>query len=168
MPQRRKNNWRDDAKRFKWMIGLVMVLGCLALSTTAQAQTLTAEVIGVNKKETNPAATDTTLTDYRWVLEEDATYHVTPGVPDPNTLAVGFHSSYMPVVAKGNTTDPTTTQLGDVTLDPAKHYYLSVLPTTPGTYSIGGAAIAPGQTNVTVYLNQNPIPTAQITVFIFG
>ena len=34
-------------------------------------------------------------------------------------------------------------------------------------YSIGGAALAPGADGVTVYLNQHPIPTAQITIFIF-
>ncbi len=46
------------------------------------------------------------LTDYRWVIERDMTYHSTPGVTTPppqQTLATSFHRSYMPVVASGCT-----------------------------------------------------------------
>ena len=50
--------------------------------------------------------TETPLTDYRWLVEEDLTYHVPvdgDGAPSRtrNTLSVSFHRSYMPVVAKG-------------------------------------------------------------------
>ena len=107
-------------------------------------------------------ATDGTLgilNEYRWVVEEDATYNVIPGTQDPNTLAVNFHSSYMPVVAQGD----NTARLPD--LDPGKRYFVSVIPKTPGTYSIGGAQLV-GNGKVTVYVNVLPIPTAQISVFV--
>ena len=65
-----------------------------------------------------------------------------PGVADPNTLAVSFHKSYMPVVAAGTQADP-------VMVNPAKRYFVSVLP-TESTYSNSGAAIEAGQTAVTI------------------
>lgn len=55
------------------------------------------------------------LNGFRWLLEEDTTYGVTPGVPSPNaawnavpgnpsyTLGVNIHRSHAPVVCAGNT-----------------------------------------------------------------
>jgi hypothetical protein len=45
------------------------------------------------------------VTDYRWIIEEDRTFHVDPnqvntGTPTPS-LGTNFHTSYMPVVAAG-------------------------------------------------------------------
>jgi hypothetical protein len=118
-------------------------------------------VNGVNKD-----GTTSLITEYRWVVEEDTTYHPedTDFTRDINTLGLNFHASYMPVVATGSAADIT-----GITLDPAKHYFVSVLPdpTLTTKYSIGGAQIAPGQTDVTVHVNANPIPTAQITFFVF-
>jgi hypothetical protein len=83
-----------------------------------------------------------------------------------------------------------------VYLDPTKRYYISVLPgdgadpfnagyaggscangATAGTdpdgtpivcgHTMGGASIAPGQTNVTVLVEPTPLPTGQIAVFVF-
>jgi hypothetical protein len=96
-------------------------------------------------------------------VEEDTTYNVVPGVLDPSTLAVSFHSSYMPVAGKGE----DAVSLAALSLDLSKHYFVSVLPKAAGSYSIGGAAIAAGQTQATVYVNQLPLPTAQITIFVF-
>ena len=122
------------------------------------------------------AQTQTTLTvlgsdkasvgDFRWLIEEDRTVHVTPGKSAfNNTLAVRFHESYMPLVAKG---EGRSSQPLHITLPNAnKHYFISVMPSSSGTYAIGGAPIAPGQTEVTVTLNKLPNPTAQITVFAF-
>jgi hypothetical protein len=145
----------------KWYLILAALVVGMCLPSTVLAQP-TLSVQGVNRDGTAP----TPVTDYRWVLEEDMTYHVEPGVPDSNTLAVSFHSSYMPVVASGDDTAPLPT------LDAAKHYFLSVLPKVAGTYSIGGASIAPDAdgnfpATVNVYLNALPIPTAQITIFVF-
>ena len=33
---------------------------------------------------------DSSVTSYRWTLEEDNTYQVSPGVSDPDTIAVGI------------------------------------------------------------------------------
>lgn len=125
---------------------------------TGNALGLDLTVVGENND-----GTSTQLTEFRWLIEEDQTYHVTPGVPDPKTLAVGFHQSYMPITAKGDETSLPTV----LVLDPDKHYYVSVLPKVPGTYSLGGAQIAPGQTEVSVSVNQLPLPTAQISIFVF-
>lgn len=125
----------------------------LLLAGTASAANL--RVLGVQKDGTIDR-----LTEYRWLIEEDTTYNVIPGVQDANTLAVRFHASYMPVVAEGD----NKTALPD--LDPAKRYHVSVIPITPGTYSLGGASLV-GNGNVTVYVNQLPLETAQITIFVF-
>jgi len=116
-----------------------------------QADALDIQVAGPN---------DEAVTEFRWLIEEDATYHVEPGVPDPKTLAVIFHRSYMPVVLKGDHTNST-----GIVLDPAKHYFVSILPDSG--YTNGGAPVKPGQTAVTVHINRLPLPTAQITVFVF-
>ena len=99
------------------------------------------------------------IAKYRWTLEEDLTYKVVPGVADPGTLAVSFHRSYMPVVAAGTEADP-------VKVDPAKRYFVSVLP-TEGTYSNGGAGIEAAQGAVTVTCSKLPLPTARIRVRVF-
>jgi len=96
---------------------------------------------------------------YRWLIEEDATYHVVPGMSDPEPLGKNFHASYMPTVAAGDETTPFPD------LDPTKHYFISVLP--KAGYSIGGAQLAPGQGSVTVSVVKHPIPTAQISVLVF-
>ena len=106
------------------------------------------------------------VTDYRWTLEEDLTYKVIPGVPDPNTLAVSFHRSYMPVKGAGcagaGCASPTQPKV-----DPAKRYFVSVLPTTPGTYTNGGTGIEAGQTSATVTVAKLPLPSARIRVRVF-
>ena len=90
-----------------------------------------------------------------------------------DTLSTNFHKSYMPVVAQGcvgagcdalNETIPVTA-FNQVALDPAKHYYVSVLP--------NDAAVEPArsldrrcpdparhrQQRLTVIVNNQPIPT---------
>ena len=132
---------------------------------------------------------------YRWLVEEDKTYHVQlnsdgtvktepnqagnvgpaidpnwrKGDPNRNTLAVSFHRSHMPIVAKGDSNN--IAGLGTtIPLDPEKNYFISVLPGSstidPG-YTIGGAqfkGIPNGE--VTVYVTGLPIPTAQIAIFV--
>ena len=108
-------------------------------------------------------ADSSTISNYRWTLEEDLTYKVIPGVHDPNTLAVSFHKSYMPVVASGTEAD---VQSGNLKVNPAKRYFISVLP-TENTYSNSGAEIEVGQTVVTVTASKLPLPTARIRVRVF-
>mgnify|MGYP001821454501 CR=1 FL=1 len=144
--------------RCKWSAFASLGLAGALLATSAFGLNLT--VNGVNKD-----GSITPLTSYRWVIEEDTTYHPedTGFTRDVNTLGLSFHASYMPVVATGTAAD-----IGAAVLD-AKHYFVSVLPdpTLTTKYSIGGAQIAPGQTDATVHVNANPIPTAQITFFVF-
>ena len=105
------------------------------------------------------------MTDYRWLVEEDATKASIPNVPaDASNLSLSFHTSYMPVVAAGDSTDPAKSP-ANLALDPTKRYYVSVLPRSG--YQMGGAQIAPGQTAVTIVVNTTPVPTAQISVFVF-
>lgn len=170
--------------------GQYLLMAFLFLVTFA-AGGAAAELPGLTVIGVAPDGTETTITDYRWLVEEDKTYHVQTdpagaarstefdpnwdqawdGIPGGETLSVGFHQSYMPVVAKGCVGDSdwqTAAACTDVTpaggLDPDKNYYVSV--TARSGYSIGGAKYVPG-VGATVYLNQHPIPTAQITILIF-
>ena len=126
----------------------------------AQAVNLT--VIGVDNSTSPP--TESAVTNYRWLLEEDVMQSVTPGQTckngdASNCLAVEFHKSYMPVIAQGNSTDPLPA------LDPAKNYFVSILPGSG--YSMGGAPLSSGQQNLSIRLNSQPVPTAQLSVFVF-
>jgi len=108
---------------------------------------------------------------FRWVLEEDATKESIPGeLADGSNLGLSFHTSYMPVVAKGT----GSVELNALALDADKRYYISVMPgremvTVAGqpAYQLGGAQIAKGQDSVEVRMIAGAIPTAQISVFIF-
>jgi len=126
----------------------------------------------------------TQIADYRWIIEEDRTFHVAPNCttnPPPAgcpsaasgivpTFGTNFHTSYMPIVATGcvgpagtavaceagqTVFDPksgthinavcdlgngvcragpqqTAVDPGQVHLDPAKRYYISILPGDAG------------------------------------
>jgi hypothetical protein len=101
---------------------------------------------------------------YRWLVEEDTTHPVKPGVPDNNSVGVSIHKSYAPVVAKGNQANVSLLNDNNV-IDPAKRYVISVLP--DDTYSLGGANIAARQQIVKVVVQELPLPTAQISVLVF-
>ena len=181
----------------------LLVLGILCITLLAIAPAAdAAELTGLVVMGVAPDGTETPLDDYRWLVEEDQTYHVpveTDGTAiggpnfDPNwqqgrdghpggeTLSVSFHDSYMPVVAKGcvgDATWQTAAACKDVgaALDTSKNYFVSVVPRhsgaadpdtgRPAGYSIGGAPYVHGGTT-TVYVHQNPIQTAQITILVF-
>ncbi|RJQ80852.1 MAG: hypothetical protein C4519_09470 [Desulfobacteraceae bacterium] len=104
------------------------------------------------------------LAGFDYLVEEDVTYPVDPANPAPDTdvLGLNFHKSYMPVVAKGSgTRNPV-----EISVPSTKRYFVSILP-YPGGYTMGGAPVAAGQTNVTVTVNPHPVPTAQISIFVF-
>ncbi|MFO7553077.1 MAG: hypothetical protein R6W80_16850 [Haliea sp.] len=104
---------------------------------------------------------------YRWLVEEDTTHPVTPGLPDPDSLGVSIHKSYAPVIAKGETASFSTS----VNIPANTRYAVSVLPNhgqDGPLFTIGGANVAVGQSQVTVVVNPTPIPTAQISVFVFN
>ncbi len=100
---------------------------------------------------------------FRWLVEEDATKDVdfTPAQPGRD-LSLSFHTSYMPVVGKGDSATSTS-----IALDATKRYYVSVLPKQrlPDGRRRGRST---AHTSVTVTVNTAPIPTAQISVFAFN
>lgn len=60
------------------------------------------------------------ITDFRWIIEEDRTFQVTPGQTQVNgvtvpNLGVNFHTSYMPVIASG-CTGPISCESGQTML----------------------------------------------------
>ncbi len=138
---------------FNYLLRIVVFFSLLSggfiFSQPAMALTLT--VVGPDGEP---------VTAYRWLVEEDATRYSIPGVQNAETLALNFHTSYMPPVARGDHTNSS-----NIVLDPTKRYFISVLPNSG--YTIGGAPISPGQSTVRVVVNKLPLPTAQITVFVF-
>lgn len=136
-----------------WHLFLLVLLCCVSLA--AGARSITVNVVG-------PDGAPIT-TGFRWLVEEDATKDVdfTPAQPGRD-LSVSFHTSYMPVVSKGEATSGGAITLPD---DPTKRYYISVLPNSG--YQMGGAQVKPADTSVTVTVNGQPVPTAQISVFAF-
>ena len=160
-----------------WSFVAAVIAVGLVLSSVDNAQAL--RRINLLTSDGTPLPADTT---FRWLVEEDKTYHVPlssdgsveiiGGKPaiDPNwdqgkTSAVSFHRSYMPVVETGDQTDLRaklrSLHQGDVTS--GRNYFISVLPDSG--YSIGGTTFKGSQRVVDVYVSPNPIPTAQITIF---
>jgi hypothetical protein len=126
----------------------------------------------------------------------------TGGSTQVRNVAVNFHTSHMPVVAQGCVgtiscesgqtllgtpvvcdvgngacrpgTQKTEVDPGQVALDPAKRYYISILPgdgwitdDAAGGHTMGGAQIAAGQPAVDVFLQRTPLEPAKISVFVF-
>src|SRR5512139_1360419 len=118
----------------------LLALALLTFGGVATAQQVTLTVVGSDGLP---------VPGYRWLLEEDVNYEHLPGVVTNDMLALKFHKSHMPAVAKGTQPVAGSTQ---IPVNPAKRYFISVLPTAPGTYTIGGAAVAKNQTAVTVTL----------------
>jgi hypothetical protein len=66
------------------------------------------QVAVLDGPSTQPGASpaNTTLKDYRWIIEEDRTFHIDPSQTNTGTaptpsLGTNFHTSYMPLVAAG-------------------------------------------------------------------
>lgn len=136
------------AGRFLSLI-LAILMGTL-LAANARAITLNVEWVD---QDGNTGA----VNEYSWLVQEDTTYDLGPGKPDQ--LALNFHRSYAPVVAAGDQDDPPS----DLSLDPNKRYFVSVLPAMG--YTIGGAPVVNDIAEVKV--SPLPIPTAQISIFVF-
>jgi hypothetical protein len=126
---------------------------------TAQAQVPVLTVTGDNRDGTTAP-----ITAYRWLIEKDVTYNIVPGQTcqpgqEAECASVNFHKSYIPVVAEGHAGDP----LPD--LDPTKRYHVSVLP--DAGYAMGGVQLAAGQAAADIVVQAQPLPTAQIRIFVF-
>ncbi len=156
--------WDNGRTKSMWMKMFLILVGLFMgafFTSTALGFTVSLNVQGMPKKlpdGSQPA--NVPIANFRWLIEEDNTHAVTPGTSDPNSLAFSFHKSHAPVVVKGDQANAA-----NITLPDGKRYYVSILPNAD--YTIGGAQIADGQAAATVVCNQLPLPTAQITVFVF-
>lgn len=124
---------------------------------------------------------------FKWLLEQDNTHAPEPGVHKPvdpfdvskNTLSISIHRSHAPVVASGESLGSsaainTITLPGGTVPVPPGRYFVSVLPhgnrsTCNGTYDMGGVpvTVATNGETVTIPVRQNPIETAQVSVYVF-
>ena len=150
----------------------VMFVLLFAATSLAQAASFTLNVVDQNGNA---------VSGFRWLLQEDHTFPTVPagsGNPD-DFQAFGFHASHHPLAKgevgtvsegmalKGNT-DIETTPVEDVA---AGRYYVSVLPYSG--YSISGAPVTLDTTDtsatktVNVVVQSNPVPTTQISLFLF-
>ncbi len=154
----------DTLRLFSGTHSLWHVLLSLLL-LTGVFYALSAQALTINVVDSNGTA----VTDFRWLVEEDTTWESRPGVmADASNLSLNFHTSYMPVKASGRVgAVPKGPALAGLPLDAAKRYFISVLP-DGGGYQMGGAPLAAGQDSVTIVVNKTPIPTAQISVFVFN
>jgi len=149
-----ESNFRVTVQKMSRLIFALFIFGVFQQHS---AYALTINVVGPDGV--------TPVPDFRWLVEENLTKASVPNVPaDASNLALSFHTSYMPVVAAGDSMDPARSA-ADLVLDPAKRYYVSVLPRSG--YQMGGAQIAAGQDAVTIVVNRDQVPTAQISVFVF-
>jgi hypothetical protein len=163
-----------NSSPFKWCFVFFLLLIAPSLSqSTAQAFQLT--VVDDNG---NPVTTG-----FRWLVEEDNTFDVTPGVanpspglPESHTLGVNIHRSHSPVVKSG-VAKPNQKGRVNINVPAKKRYFVSVLPwhtSPPGTppnkqtgFTMSGAAVDVKQNKVEVVVHPYPVPTAQITVLAF-
>lgn len=99
---------------------------------------------------------------FRWLVEEDNTNQQPPGVKTAFSIGLDIHKSHAPVLASGQTLASEAT----VNLPTTGRYYVSVLPDSG--YALGGGKVSAGQGTVTVVLNSQPLPTAQIFVLAFN
>lgn len=129
---------------------LITIMYLLFLQGTANAFTL--NVIDHDGND---------VSGFRWLVEEDTAHLIVPGAEVSDSLAVSIHKSHAPVVNSGY----SNISVVDINVPADKRYVVSVLPYSD--YSISGQNVAIGQTSVTVVVNKIPLPTSQITVFVF-
>ncbi|MDH4109078.1 MAG: hypothetical protein OEW35_12215 [Gammaproteobacteria bacterium] len=146
-----------------------MLLG-LVLAATAHAGSFTLNVVD---QDGNP------VEGFRWLVQQDATFDHQPGESIPNAaepdnypFSLSFHRSYHPLARTeiGGTGLSGNTDLDTVTIDDVAdgRYYVSVLPYAD--HSISGQPVrveAGAGGDVTVVVQRQPIPTAQIAIYLF-
>lgn len=124
------------------------------------------------------------VTGFRWLLQEDPTFHPVPGdTTATDILSFGFHKSYHPLATQISGADAGKTLSGNVdgssvkisrvlgNASSIKHYYVSVLPYEG--YALSGASVVIDKSfpessgTVIVTVQKHPIPTAQISFYLF-
>lgn len=99
---------------------------------------------------------------FRWLVEEDSSFPVTPGFPQPVTLSTSVHHSHSPVLTSGIAAGSTIS----IQVPADKRLFISALPLSSG-WQMTGVPVAVGQTSVTLIFNPPLLPTAQISVHVF-
>lgn len=150
-----------------------------------------AATVNVTVTTSKTATGNTFAGGLRWTLEEDVTWNIDPANLPANpldTASLQLHKSYMPVVNTGVVAASALSATGKTFsingLDPAKRYFLSILPDRPagsacntqlsGCYTMTGAPIKfpvgatdASTTTARVVVTPQPIPPAQARVFVF-
>ncbi|MFV2055151.1 MAG: hypothetical protein ACC707_01745 [Thiohalomonadales bacterium] len=155
-------------------IRLLWSLAILLLFSTSQVQA-----------DFSLSVTDTrggAVASYKWLLEEDTTFSVTPQVQTKESLSNSLQGSYAPVVTTGESLNGLAVT---VPTDPTKKYYITVTafgnaaavpalpdgtPAVPGIvgYAINGAAIKVSAiAPVIVEVEALPLPVALVSVLVF-
>ena len=146
----------------------VVILGSAA-ALAVQAATLTINVDGMGPDGPSP------VSGFKYTIQEDTTFAVDPSGPNfpparEDMLSFGFHASNHPPALSSNgaplngSTNGTTVQITNV---PPGRYFVSVLPYSGYQMSGQPVAISGASAEVTVVVEQQPIPTAQIAIFLF-
>jgi len=130
---------------------LLMVALALGIFTRVDAQ---AFILNVVDEEGNP------VNGFRWLVEEDNAYHPEPGERVPDGVMVSIRKSHAPVMASGS----SVTSSAVVNVPGDTRYLVSVL--APG-YTLSATQVDIGQGTKTAFVNANPIPTAQVSVFVW-
>ena len=148
-----------------WLTLLVPIV-CVFLITDAGAFNL--NVVGSDGMP---------VREYRWMVEEDNTNITVPGrqVPDAfgnTSISIDIHNSYAPVLASGHKSNSDPSPVS-IPLPSNKPYFITVMPDgdpvtgNPPRYALSGTTVSVAQDNVTVTVNEMPIPTAQIYLIAF-
>jgi len=136
-------------------------IGTLSVATTATVVFPAGSGLTVNVLDGQDKTT--TISDYRWIIEEDRTFYIDPnctsnpppaGCPTATagivpTLGVNFHTSYMPFVAQG-CTGPVSCEGGQTAINPATGLHGNVVCDVsngvcrPDTSGNGMTAVFPG------------------------
>ncbi len=154
------------------VVMLLVLMTLLMLSSTVNAAQFNLNVVD---------HAGNAVSGFRWVIEKDTTFAVDPTNPsnDPdNLLSLDFHASHHPVATgetdAGNLSGQT--DLDGVTVDniaPGR-YYVSILPFAGHSISGGPVTVLAdandpdnNRDDLTVTVQSHPIPTAQISIYLF-
>jgi hypothetical protein len=104
------------------------------------------------------AQTKASITDYKWIIEQDLTMHINPAAQVNNGTLVpnqgtNFHTSYMPVIASG-CTGPQSCERSQTVYDPVTHSHVPAACDGsgicyPDPQGAGLPQSMPGQVNLT-------------------
>lgn len=173
-------NWRREGIRQQvlWLVlPLFLLVNLMAGSAWAASIQVNVNAVDEDGNPTGP------VSGFRYLLEEDPTFKHNPRrscetFPD-ECLSFGFHKSHWPVAKHSGGADKGKGVAGEITgasgtisgVKKNTDYYLSILPfdAPAGGASLGGMPVRTtgGTVTANVTVNQQPIPTAQITVFVF-